>query len=37
MGPVMQGRMLLHEVQPGLHATGYEMKFEFDLTLVEGG
>lgn len=34
-GPVMQGRMLLHEVQPGLHATGYDMKFEVDLPLVE--
>jgi len=32
----MQGRMLLNEVQPGLHATGYEMKFEFDLPLIEG-
>ncbi len=32
----MQGRMLLHEVLPSLHATGYEMKFEFDLPLIEG-
>jgi len=33
--PLMRGRLLLHEVQPGLHATGYDMRYEVDLPLME--